>query len=138
MTLPIIKAYKVLNQSLNLKTIMDDSHGSEREMSMIFTGRIPKKYQLETEAPFLCLSNCIITPDFRSDNQTEIEKLEFVLELWTQKIEDLEPILEEVDRLLETIGIEPIQYGMDGENELDLRIGWKKYVGIFPKNGEEK
>lgn len=134
MTLPFIKAYKVLNQSMNLKSIMDQVYGSEREMNMIFTGRIPKKYQLETEAPLICLSNCVITPDFRSDNQTEIEKLEFVFELWTRKIDELEPILEEVDRLLSTIGIEPVQYGVDGENDLDLRIGWKKYVGTFPKN----
>lgn len=133
MRLPILKVYDVLNQSLSLQRLLNDVRGEETEEAMIFVGKVPNKYHKEKYAPMICLSRSRMTPAFHTDNQTEADYLEFLLEVWTTNIGHIEEIMPEIDRLLNILQIESTEFGIAGEKDLDLQIGYKKYIGYFDK-----
>lgn len=131
--LAILRVYDVLNQSLSLQSLLNDVRGTETEEAMIFVGKVPNKYQKEKYAPMICLSRSRMTPAFHSDNQTEADYLEFLLEVWVTSIGHIETLMPEIDRLLKVLRIESTEFGIAGENDLDLQIGYKKYTGYFDK-----
>lgn len=131
--LPILRVYDVLNQSLSLQGLLNTVRGEETDEPLIFVGKVPNKYQKENYAPMICLSRSRMTPAFHSDNQTEADYLEFLLEVWVTSIGHIETLMPEIDRLLKVLQIESTEFGIAGENDLDLQIGYKKYTGYFDK-----
>ncbi|EMG27075.1 hypothetical protein X560_0381 [Listeria fleischmannii 1991] len=131
--LPILRAYDVLNESFSLQELLNELRGYPTDEPLIFVGKVPNAYQKETYAPMICLSRSRMTPAFRADNQTEAEYLEFLLEVWVGEIGHIEKLMPEIDRILSSLFIEPTEFGIDGERDLDLKIGYKKYTGYFDK-----
>ncbi|EAG1699934.1 hypothetical protein BBW78_00120 [Listeria monocytogenes] len=137
--LPILRAYDVLNKSKRLKELMNEINGQhegkkqQNDDSLVFVGKVPSTYHKESLAPMICLSHAVMTPQFSADNKTNGELLDFLLEIWVREIADLEKLFPIVNDCLESLYIEATKTGIEGETDLDLLIGWKKYNGYFAK-----
>ena len=116
--LPEVRVLRILKNSHELTTTLNELRGTPTAKPLIFTSEIPEKYTLYKTAPMMRI-NFISDSWISADDDDFLNKPKLAVNFWTKSLADSEKLTPIVRKVLRAGGF--IQYDSVRERDPDSR-----------------
>ncbi|WP_157454710.1 hypothetical protein [Carnobacterium maltaromaticum] len=126
------RVYRLLNNNLELTSMLDEIRGREFDPSGeidsgIFTAEIPDLFRKEEDAPFIRINAVSESPGIYADNEATAEFQSVQVDFWCKELSHSLRLRDKIDEILKGAGLTQYFSTRYPDPDIKLNMNVRKY-----------